>query len=63
MAKYNDLTVNLLQPVAFTLATVPPASAHKLAVIAVSNGNGGQPTLAMSDGTNWKVISIGATIS
>lgn len=63
MAKYNQLTVNVLTPTAFEVGKTPPASAYKGSIIYVSNGNVGQPTLAFSDGTNWKVLTIGSTIS
>jgi hypothetical protein len=33
------------------------------AMIYVSNGNAGTACLAVSDGTNWKVVALGATIS
>jgi hypothetical protein len=63
MAKYNDLTVAMLTPTAYTVLTVPPASAHKGSLIYVSNGAAGQPTLAFSDGTNWKIVSATVNIS
>jgi hypothetical protein len=63
MAHYNELNANLLRLDTYTVATVPSAAAFTGGLIYVSNGNGGLPTLAFSDGTNWKVMSIGATIS
>ena len=46
----------------YNVAGVPSAStAGKL--IWVTDGNSGQPTVAVSDGSNWKVIAFGATIS
>ena len=32
-------------------------------IAAVSDGNAGATCLALSDGSNWKVIALGATIS
>lgn len=47
-----------------TVATAPSASkAGAGAIIYVSNGNAGAACLAVSDGTNWKVVALGATIS
>ena len=47
-----------------TVANAPDASAMQSgAVIFVSNGDAGAATLAVSNGTNWKVVSLGATIS
>jgi|GEM_PF-2137092 len=46
----------------YDVAGVPSASsAGKL--IWVTDGNSGSPTVAVSDGSNWKVIAFGATIS
>ena len=46
----------------YNVAGVPSAStAGKL--IWVTDGNSGSPTVAVSDGSNWKVIAFGATIS
>ena len=46
----------------YDVAGVPSAStAGRL--IWVTDGNSGQPTVAVSDGSNWKVIAFGATIS
>ena len=46
----------------YNVAGVPSAStAGKL--IWVTDGNSGQPTVAVSDESNWKVIAFGATIS
>ena len=32
-------------------------------IVNLSNGNAGQPCLAIYNGTNWKVIALGATAS
>ena len=46
----------------YNVAGVPSAStAGKL--IWVTDGNSGAATVAVSDGSNWKVIAFGATIS
>jgi hypothetical protein len=47
---------------AFTVATLPSAAVHFNGVIVVSDETGGR-TLATSDGTNWKRVSDGATVS
>lgn len=48
----------------YTVVTAPSASAAGAGtLIYVSNGAGGQPILAFSDGTNWKRSDTGATIS
>ena len=47
---------------AYTVATVPPASpAGQL--IYVSNGAGGNPVMAFSDGTDWLRVDTRAAIS
>ena len=48
---------------AYTVATVPNAADYPDGLIKVSNGAGGSPILAFSDGTNWKRSDTGATIS
>jgi len=47
----------------FTVAAVPAAAANVGRVIYVSNGSAGAPCAAISDGTNWKVVAIGANIA
>lgn len=47
----------------FTVSGVPAAASFPRRLIHVSNGNAGSPCVAISDGTDWKVIAIGATIS
>ena len=32
-------------------------------MIYVTDGNAGAATVAVSDGSNWKVVALGATIS
>ena len=45
----------------YTVATLPAGVAGQL--IYVSDGDAGSPTLAMYDGTAYKRISLGATVS
>jgi hypothetical protein len=40
-----------------------PASAWNGFVVYCSNGDGGSPCLAVSNGTDWKRIALGATIA
>lgn len=47
----------------FAVAGLPSAAANSGRVVRCSNGNAGQPCLAFSDGTNWKVIAQGATVA
>jgi hypothetical protein len=63
MSRHNEINPAVVRPIPYTVTTVPAASSLPGGLIFVSNGNAGQPTLAFSDGTNWKVLSIGATIS
>lgn len=45
----------------YTVATLPTASKWTRHIVYVSDGASGSPCLAISDGTNWKQIAIGAT--
>jgi subtilisin family serine protease len=45
----------------FTVATLPAAAANVGRVVYVTNGKAGAACAAISDGTNWKVVDIGAT--
>lgn len=47
----------------FTVATVPSAADWKNRMIWVTDGNAGAACVAVSDGTNWKVVALGATIA
>jgi hypothetical protein len=50
----------------FTLAALNAAgfaAAHQDKIVVCSNGNAGAKCLAYSDGTNWKIITLGANIS
>jgi hypothetical protein len=60
---HNEINPAVVRPVPYTVTTVPAAASLPGGIIFVSNGNGGLPTLAFSDGASWKVISVGATIS
>ena len=46
----------------YAVSGVPSASPAGQ-VIYVTDGNSGAATLACSDGSNWKVVALGATIS
>ena len=46
----------------YAVATAPSASPAGQ-IIFVSDGNSGAATMACSDGANWKVVALGATIS
>lgn len=46
----------------FTVATAPAATGLAGTIIYVSNGRSGQPTIAVSNGTNW-ISTAGTTIS
>jgi hypothetical protein len=54
---------DVVQTGTYTVATVPAAASYTGAIIYVSNGAGGSPILAFSDGSNWKRSDTGATIS
>ena len=48
----------------YTFASAPSAAtAGAGSLVYVSNGAGGNPILAFSDGTNWKRSDTGATIA
>lgn len=40
-----------------------PASSWTSAIVYCTNGDGGSPCLAVSNGTDWKRVALGATIS
>ena len=44
----------------YTAATLPTGTAGQ--IIYVSNGDGGSPCLAVFDGTDWKIVSLGSAI-
>ena len=45
----------------YTVAGLPPAASNTGRVLYTSNGAAGAPAAVISDGTNWKVIALGAT--
>lgn len=47
----------------YTVSSAPAASAWEGALIYVSNGKAGNPTVAFSNGTNWLVIGTTTAIS
>jgi len=47
----------------FTVATAPAAAGLAGTLVYVSDGAGGAPILAFSNGTDWKRSDTGATIS
>jgi hypothetical protein len=53
----------ILKPESYTVATVPSAAAFPAHAIHVSNGNSGAPCLAVSNGTDWLRIALGAAVS
>ena len=46
-----------------TVAELPSAADNTDALRSCSNGNAGAACLVYSDGTNWKVVALGATAS
>jgi hypothetical protein len=65
----NSINQALLDAVvldSFTVAALTAAgfaAAHKGKIVECSNGNAGAKCLAYSDGTNFKVIALGATVA
>jgi len=53
----------IMAPRSYTFAARPAASAYPSHLIHVSDGNAGAPCLAVSDGTNWLRIPLGAAVS
>lgn len=47
----------------YTVAGLPTASANNRRLVRCSNGNAGAACLALSDGTNWLRIALGAAVS
>lgn len=55
-----------LEPVllpSYLLVDLPSAAAYPYAAVYCLNGNAGQPCVAVSNGTAWKVVALGATVS
>ena len=71
MGKFKTLEQAILEGGMFALGTrvfdfddVPDAAAaNKGFVIFVNDGDEGAPCLAVSDGSAWKVVALGAAIS
>lgn len=57
---------NELVPVelpSYLLVDLPSAVTYAYHMVYCLNGNAGQPCVAVSNGTNWKVVALGATVS
>jgi hypothetical protein len=54
---------NIVRLGSYTVATVPSASDYARGVIYVSDGDSGSPCLAVSNGTNWLRVALGAAVS
>lgn len=50
-------------PNSYAVAALPPATANAGRIVYVTNGNAGAPCLAVSNGTNWLRIALGAAVS
>lgn len=55
--------LGIFGPSSFTVATLPLASVNDRRLVHVSNGNAGQPCLALSNGTSWLRIAPGTAVS
>jgi hypothetical protein len=53
----------MLVPRSYTASTVPSAATYPAHLIHVSNGDAGAPCLAVSNGTDWLRVPLGAAIS
>jgi uncharacterized membrane protein len=47
----------------YLLADLPSAVTYAYHMVYCLNGNAGQPCVAVSNGTLWKVVALGATVS
>lgn len=61
MAQREELQANILRLGIYTVATLPPAASYTGAIVYVSNGNGGNPVVCFSNGTNWVNVDDLAT--
>ena len=52
---------NLFNLPQYTVSGLPTGSAGS--IVYVSDGDGGNPCIAVHNGTNWKIVSLGGTIS
>ncbi len=61
------VTINAISATSITLENYTVSSAPTNGttgrIIYVSNGDSGSPCLAVDNGTNWKIVALGATIS
>ena len=63
-AEHDSVTGNApFELPSYTVAGAPTASSYTNHIIYVSNGDAGSPCLAVSNGTNWLVVSLGSAIS
>ena len=47
----------------YSVAELPSASANPQSVVYCSNGDAGNPCLAVSNGTNWLRVALGAAVA
>lgn len=47
----------------YTVATLPAAKANSGHLVRVADGDAGSPCLAISNGSSWKRIALGADVS
>lgn len=47
----------------YTVAGLPAASTNARRVVYCSNGDAGSPCLAVSNGTNWLRVALGAAVA
>lgn len=47
----------------YAVADLPSASSHSGHIVDCTNGDSGNRCIAFSDGTSWKVISLGVAVS
>lgn len=52
-----------LVPGTFTVATLPAAADNEGRLVYVSNGAAGSPCAAVSNGTDWLRIALGAAVA
>jgi len=58
----GDVTGSVRLPT-FTVAGLPAASTNARRVVYCSNGDAGSPCLAVSNGSNWLRIELGAAVA
>lgn len=59
----GDVTPNSYTVAQLEDGTTLPADENENKVVNCSNGDGGDPCLAVSDGTNWLRVSLGAAVA